>query len=66
LPDFFAQNGDGGPQLVFAARHQAAADCFVHAPRTGRDIEITSMNGTYWKNRYITARRVDRSTRFTR
>ena len=41
-------------------------DRFIHAPRTGRDIEITSMNGTYWKNRYITARRVDRSTRFTR
>ena len=41
-------------------------DRFIHAPRTGRDIEITSMNGNYWKNRYITARRVDRSTRFTR
>ena len=41
-------------------------DRFIHAPRTGRDIEITSMNGTYWENRYITARRVDRSTRFTR
>ena len=41
-------------------------DRFIHAPRTGRDIEITSMNGTYWKNRYITARRVDRSSRFTR
>ena len=41
-------------------------DRFIHAPRTGRDIEITSMNGTYWENRYITARRVDRSSRFTR
>ena len=41
-------------------------DRFIHAPRTGRDIEITSMNGNYWKNRYITARRVDRSSRFTR
>ena len=41
-------------------------DCFIHAPRTGRDIEITSMNGNYWKSRYITARRVDRSSRFTR
>ena len=41
-------------------------DRFIHAPRTGRDIEITSMNGNYWKSRYITARRVDRSTRFTR
>ena len=41
-------------------------DRFIHAPRTGRDIEITSMNGNYWKSRYITARRVDRSSRFTR
>ena len=41
-------------------------DRFIHAPRTGRDIEITSMNGNYWTSRYITARRVDRSTRFTR
>ncbi|OAM38597.1 C40 family peptidase [Eikenella halliae] len=40
-------------------------DRFIHAPRTGRDIEITSMNGNYWKSRYITARRVDRSSRFT-
>ena len=41
-------------------------DRFIHTPRTGRDIEITSMNGNYWKSRYITARRVDRSSRFTR
>ena len=41
-------------------------DRFIHAPRTGRDIEITSMSGNYWKSRYITARRVDRSSRFTR
>ena len=41
-------------------------DRFIRAPRTGRDIEITSMNGNYWKSRYITARRVDRSSRFTR
>ena len=41
-------------------------DRFIHAPRTGRDIEITSKNGNYWKSRYITARRVDRSSRFTR
>ena len=41
-------------------------DRFIHAPRTGRDIEITSMNGNYWKSGYITARRVDRSSRFTR
>ena len=41
-------------------------DRFIHAPRTGRDIEISSMNGAHWKSHYITARRVDRSTRFTR
>lgn len=41
-------------------------DRFIHAPRTGRNIEISSMTTPYWNGRYITARRVDRSTRFTR
>ncbi len=41
-------------------------DRFIHAPRTGRNIEISSMTTPYWTGRYITARRVDRSTRFTR
>lgn len=31
---------------------------FIHAPRTGKNIEITSLNNSYWSKRYITARRV--------
>lgn len=31
---------------------------FIHAPRTGKNIEITSMENSYWAKRYVTARRV--------
>lgn len=40
---------------------------FIHAPRSGKNIEITSMSNAYWSKRYITARRVKArsSSRFT-
>ena len=31
---------------------------FIHAPRTGKSIEITSMSNKYWNSKYVTARRV--------
>ena len=31
---------------------------FVHAPRRGGEVEVTSMQGGYWKKRYNGARRV--------
>ena len=31
---------------------------FIHAPRTGKSIEITSMSNKYWSSKYVTARRV--------
>jgi cell wall-associated NlpC family hydrolase len=31
---------------------------FVHAPRRGGEVEVTSMQGRYWKKRYNGARRV--------
>lgn len=34
---------------------------FIHAPRTGKRIEITSLNSKYWSARYATARRVKRN-----
>ena len=36
-------------------------DRFIHAPRTGKRIEITSLSGKYWNARYATARRVKRN-----
>lgn len=30
---------------------------FIHAPRTGKNIRIDSMNNSYWKRNYTTARR---------
>ncbi|MDO4696264.1 MAG: C40 family peptidase [Neisseria sp.] len=40
---------------------------FIHAPRTGKSIEITSLGNKYWNARYISARRVKpyNSGRFT-
>lgn len=34
---------------------------FIHAPRTGKRIEITNLNSKYWSARYATARRVKRN-----
>lgn len=31
---------------------------FVHAPRRGREVEVTDMQGRYWKKNYNGARRV--------
>jgi hypothetical protein len=30
---------------------------FIHAPRTGKTIRINSMDNSYWKKNYTTARR---------
>lgn len=35
-------------------------DRFIHAPRTGKSIEITSLSSKYWNSKYATARRVKR------
>lgn len=40
-------------------------DRFIHAPRTGRNIEITSLSGHYWTSKYATARRINSASRFT-
>ena len=36
-------------------------DRFIHAPRTGKRIEITSLSSQYWSSKYATARRVKRN-----
>ncbi|OSI15809.1 hypothetical protein BWD09_08305 [Neisseria dentiae] len=36
-------------------------DRFIHAPRAGKRIEITSLNNKYWKAKYATARRVKKN-----
>ena len=33
---------------------------FIHAPRTGKSIEITSLSNKYWNSRYALARRIKR------
>ena len=41
-------------------------DRFIHAPRTGKNIEITSLSHKYWSSKYAFARRVKKndSSRF--
>lgn len=36
-------------------------DRFIHAPRTGRRIEITSLSNKYWNAKYATARRIKKN-----
>ena len=36
-------------------------DRFIHAPRTGKRIEITSLSNRYWGSKYAFARRVKRN-----
>jgi cell wall-associated NlpC family hydrolase len=31
---------------------------FVHAPRTGRDVTVSSLDSGYWSNKYLQARRL--------
>lgn len=36
-------------------------DRFIHAPRTGKRIEITSLSNKYWNTKYAFARRVKKN-----
>ena len=36
-------------------------DRFIHAPRTGKNIEITSLSNKYWSGKYAFARRVKKN-----
>jgi cell wall-associated NlpC family hydrolase len=35
------------------------ADRFVHAPKTGQHVRIDTLSSTYWRDRYVEARRVE-------
>ncbi|POZ63407.1 C40 family peptidase [Chromobacterium alticapitis] len=37
---------------------------FIHAPRTGKNIEVSNLSQSYWTGRYNGARRVNRSTAY--
>lgn len=54
--------------LVFFGRRRGRVDHvgiylgegrFVHAPRTGRDVTVSTMDDGYWGNKFIQARRVE-------
>ncbi|MBM7093263.1 C40 family peptidase, partial [Streptomyces sp. S12] len=32
---------------------------FVHAPRTGKDVTVSSLDSGYWSGKFMEARRVD-------
>ncbi|MDG6347154.1 C40 family peptidase [Luteimonas sp. 8-5] len=53
--------------LVFFGRRKGRVDHvgiylgkgnFVHAPRTGREVTVSTLDGGYWGNKFIQARRV--------
>lgn len=51
---FFAHNGT----TISHVGMYVGEDRFIHAPSSGKSVEITNLNSNYWKSRYITARRV--------
>lgn len=36
----------------------------VHAPRSGKNVEITAIDKGYWEKRYVSARRISNNDRF--
>ncbi|MBD9500437.1 C40 family peptidase [Pseudomonas sp. PDM17] len=51
---FFNHNGEGGTSHVGL---YIGGDRFIHAPSTGKSIRIDSLDNSYWKRSYTTARR---------
>ncbi len=49
-----------GPRRISHVGMYVGNDRFIHAPRTGKRIEITSLSNKYWSSKYATARRVKR------
>lgn len=58
---------ESGDLVFFRTRSRGSADHvgvyvgngkFIQSPRTGRDIQITSLNEDYWQRHYVGARRV--------
>jgi cell wall-associated NlpC family hydrolase len=51
---FFNHNGEGGTSHVGL---YIGDDRFIHAPSTGKTIRIDSLDNSYWRRSYTTARR---------
>jgi len=51
---FFNHNGEGATSHVGL---YIGGDRFIHAPSTGKSIRIDSLDNSYWKRSYTTARR---------
>ncbi|PJI50551.1 MAG: hypothetical protein CTR55_04235 [Pseudomonas sp.] len=51
---FFNHNGEGGTSHVGL---YIGDDRFIHAPSTGKSIRIDSLDNSYWRRSYTTARR---------
>ena len=47
-----------GPSRISHVGMYIGGDRFIHAPRTGKNIEITSITSKYWSKTYAGARRV--------
>ena len=55
---FFSHNGSDDINHVGL---YIGDDRFIHAPRTGKNIRIDSLESGYWSKRYVTARRFESS-----
>jgi cell wall-associated NlpC family hydrolase len=51
---FFSENGTN----VFHVGLYVGEGRFVHAPRTGKSVELSSLSNSYWRERFFVGRRV--------
>lgn len=51
-----------GPRRISHVGMYVGNNRFIHAPRTGKTIEVTSLGNKYWSSKYATARRVKRQS----
>jgi cell wall-associated NlpC family hydrolase len=54
---FFSENGEFGAR-VFHVGLYVGEGRFVHAPRTGKSVELSSLSNSYWRTRFSIGRRV--------
>ena len=51
---FFGQGGNVSHVGIYVGEGR-----FVHAPSRGKDVQVSELDGGYWSQKFIEARRVD-------
>jgi cell wall-associated NlpC family hydrolase len=54
---FFAEGGEFGANVSHVGLYVGEGR-FVHAPRTGKNVQLSSLSNSYWRERFFIGRRV--------